>query len=113
MGRVGNFYFHLRVAGGKLVHRGEGLFSAPLKTKCRKANGIEAVAGPRGIADFSISQEGLRQMRAKSLIVVGDERRIWTPGRIQKFARRVQVFGVGETEMAGGNASRRTGNKKF
>lgn len=114
MKRSGNFYYHLRTLSGMLIHRGMSQSSAPLKSKCRKINGIEAVNSPNGVIDFKITQEGLRIMRRGSFVIIGDPHCVWTPSRIARFARRVQMMNIGERiEVAGKNASRRQGNIKF
>lgn len=113
MKRNGNFYYHFRAEHGKLAHRGKIQASAP-KIKFIKINGVETTANlTNKVIDFKITQEGLRMMRLKSFVIIG-EHRVWTPSRIAKFAHRVQVMNIGERiEATGKNASRRQGNIKF
>lgn len=116
MKRNGNFYYHIRAMEGRVIHRGAGQSLDSKKAKGAEINGVEKSESQNGIIDLKITQEGLREMRRKSLVVIGDQRRIWTPSRIAKFAHRIQVMNIGErVETAKENSGHRNrkGNIKF
>ena len=116
MKRVGNYYYQIQVVYGAVVHRGVAQAQSPARAarvRCRKISGVEMTERQNGVTDFKVTQEGLKNMRQKSLVIIGDPHRVWTPARIIKFAYRAQIMGFGELVETGENAGRRKGNIKF
>jgi len=113
--RSGNFCFHLRTLGGILVHRGVSQSSKKIHLKGKGVKGIEITSQldeKNGLfLDYKITQEGLRGMRRRSLVIAEDPLRVWTPARIAKFCQRSQT--VCNTSGGQETGNRRKGNIKF
>ena len=116
MKRVGNYYYQIQVVYGAVVHRGVAQAQSPARAarvRCRKISGVEMTERQNGVTDFKVTQEGLKNMRQKSLIIIGDPYCVWTPARIIKFARRVQMINVIEATVENFGRRSRMGNIKF
>lgn len=111
--RGGNFFYVLEQAEAFIVHRGVSQGGKKLSADKRKAfweKNSQTVSGVKiAGGQVTISLDGLRELREKSLVVVSNlsNPRVWTPKRIMESVGKVKII----EETKGANNGRRGGLK--
>jgi len=109
--RRGNFVYEVNMPGAFIVHRGVSQGGRKLTPEkrakfwqkhCRKISGVDFDPADKGLI-MAVSVNGLRELRRRNLVVVcnPEKPRVWTPNRIVKFGRKVQVMPQAEVITVG------------